>query len=163
MPGFPHASDWSAEWMLMSALRDANNWIISYDGTPSDEWGSGSSNGEMIRWLRATGLYSSVSDETGNALTLNPGNNTILISCDSHMLGNPAHAGEPEDDHWFVLKSAIVEGDAATVDFRFWCWGEPTQWVNDRRADANKVGTPLAPLPKAQFLAEYFGYILAKR
>jgi hypothetical protein len=28
MPNSP-AADWSAEWMLMSALRDASNWVIS--------------------------------------------------------------------------------------------------------------------------------------
>jgi Putative peptidoglycan binding domain len=164
MPGFPHAADWSAEWMLMSALRDASNWVISYDGTPSDEWGAGSSNREVTHWLRATGLFGKVSCETGNALKLNPGNDIILVACDSHMLGNPSHPGGPEDDHWLVLRSAIIGEDNATVNFRFWCWGEPIQWVNDRRADQTRVGTPLpGPLSKSQFLNEYFGYIRAQR
>jgi hypothetical protein len=80
------------------------------------------------------------------------------------MLGNSPHAGGPEDDHWFVLRSAIIEENNAAVNFRFWCWGEKIQWVNDRRANQTQVGTPLpGPLSKSQFLDEYFGYILAKR
>jgi hypothetical protein len=161
---FQHAHDWCAEWMLMSALRDASNWVISYDGTPSDQWGAGSSNRELIHWLRATGRFSQVSYKTGNALRLNPGNDIVLVACDSHMLGNSPHAGGPEDDHWFVLRSAIIEENNAAVNFRFWCWGEKIQWVNDRRANQTQVGTPLpGPLSKSQFLDEYFGYILAKR
>ena len=157
-----------AEWMMMSALRDANNIIISYDGVPSDKWGAGSTDGEVARWLRATNLFSSVTAKTGgseehnfdHASQLVPGSDVIMISCDSHMLGNDASPGGPTDDHWFVLKSAIIE-HSGTVDFRFWCWGEKTQWVNDRRKALNK-GSP-DDLQKTQFTAEYFGYMIAKR
>src|SRR5260370_839851 len=38
MPNFPQAADWGAEWMMMSALRDASNLFFSYEGTPSDTW-----------------------------------------------------------------------------------------------------------------------------
>jgi hypothetical protein len=165
-------ANWGAEWMMMSALRDANNYIISYDGTPSDHWGDGSSDRELARWLRASGLFRSVSantddDEEHNvehALKLVPGNDIIMISCDSHMLGNPPpKGGKPDDDHWFVLRSAIIEQSDGSVDFRFWCWGEPTRWVSERRADPKAVGTPLPPLPKLQFKAEYFGYLIGER
>ena len=61
------------------------------------------------------------------------------------------------DDHWFVLKSAITE-QSGTVDFRFWSWALPTQWVNDYRA---AVGA--GRLQKTQFINEYFGYLIAKR
>jgi Putative peptidoglycan binding domain len=163
-PNFSHAADWSAEWMLMSALRDANNWVISYDGTPSDKWGAGSSNREVTHWLRATGLFSKVSyekvsHETGAALRLNPGNDIVLMACDSHMLGNPPQSGGPEDDHWLVLRSAIIDEDNATVNFRFWSWGMEIQWMNDWRVDHINLG----PLSKSQFLNECFGYIRAKR
>ena len=166
----PHAHDWSAEWMMMSALRDANNYVFSYDGMPSDRWGAGSSDGELARWLRATRLFSSVSAQTGrseahnfdHASQLRPGSDVILVACNSHMLGNPMPADGISDDHWFVLKSAIVERNR-TVDFKFWCWGEPVQWVNDRRADSTKTPPLPNPLPKAQFLREYFGYLIARR
>jgi hypothetical protein len=157
-PNFSHAADWSAEWMLMSALRDASNWVISYDGTPSDQWGEGSSNREMVHWLRATEQFSQVSYATGNALRLNPGNDIVLVACDSHMLGNPPRPGGPEDNHWLVLRSAIIEENNATVNFRFWSWGEQIRWMNEWRADRK-----LGPLSKSQFMNEYFGYILARR
>jgi hypothetical protein len=163
----PKARDAIAEWMMMSALRDANNYIFSYDGTPSDSWGAGSTDGEVARWLRATNLFSSVSAKTGgseehnfaHAAQLIPGSGVIMVSCDSHMLGNPLGAGGIDDDHWFVLKSAITEHNG-TVDFRFWCWGEPAQWVNDRR---NRPNIAAGDLPKTQFTDEYFGYLIAKR
>jgi V8-like Glu-specific endopeptidase len=167
----PNARAAVAEWMMMSALRDANNYIFSYEGVPSDKWGAGSTDREVARWLRATNLFGSVTAKTGGseehnfyyASQLVPGSNAIMISCDSHMLGNPMPTGGITDDHWFVLKSAITDF-GGTIDFRFWSWGEPTQWVNDRRADPNKVGTPLpGNLQKAQFTDEYFGYLIAKR
>ena len=166
----PNARAAVAEWMMMSALRDANNYVFSYDGIPSDKWGAGSSDGEVARWLRATNLFSSVTAKTGrserhnfdHASRLVPGKDVIMISCDSHMLGNPK-SPTITDDHWFVLRSAITD-HGVTVDFRFWSWGEPIQWVNDRRADPIKVGTPLpGDLQKTQFTAEYFGYLIAKR
>jgi hypothetical protein len=99
-PNFSHAADWSAEWMLMSALRDANNWVISYDGTPSDKWGAGSSNREVTHWLRATGLFSKlsyekVSYETGDALRLNPGNDISSYGVRFAYAWTPAPVGCP--------------------------------------------------------------------
>jgi hypothetical protein len=167
----PNARAAIAEWMMMSALRDANNYVFSYEGVPSDEWGVGSTELEVARWLRATNLFSSVEANTGrrdehnfaNASKLIPGNDVILVLCDAHMLGNTMATGGISANHWFVLKSAIIELSGA-VDFSFWCWGEPTQWVNDRRADSAKVGTPLpGDLSRTQFTDEYFGYIIAER
>lgn len=167
----PNARTAIAEWMMMSALRDANNYIFSYDGVPSDEWGAGSSDGELARWLRATNLFSSVTAKTGgsedhnyaHASQLIPGSDIILVACDSHMLGNDLEPGGPEDNHWFVLKSAITERNGI-VDFRFWCWGEPAQWANDRRNNPSRFNGPVpGDLPKTQFIADYFGYMIAKR
>jgi hypothetical protein len=169
----PGAKFRSAEWMMMSALRDANNRWFSYDGTPREQWGDGSSNGEVADWLRATNLFKSVTVKDGgseehnwdHASKLIPGNDIILIACDSHMLGNPAPSGGAEDDHWFVLRSGITEKNGV-VDFRFWCWGEPIQWVNDRRNDPSHFDAT-NPMPgdlhKQQFTDDYFGYLIAKR
>jgi hypothetical protein len=51
------------------------------------------------------------------------------------MLGHPPQSGAPEDDHWLVLRSAIIDEDNATVNFRFWSWGMEIQWGNDWRVD----------------------------
>ena len=169
--GRPNARAAIAEWMMMSALRDANNYIFSYDGVPSDNWGAGSTDGEVSRWLRATNLFSSVTAKTGgseehnfaHASQLIPGSDAIMVSCDSHMLGNDLGAGGISNDHWFVLKSNIVERNGK-VDFRFWCWGEPAQWVNDRRNDPSHFAGPVpGDLQKTQFTDEFFGYMIANR
>ena len=164
---FALADQWGADWMLMSSLRDANNRIISYDGTPTDKWGAGSTDHEMVNWLEATQLFSSVSSSASrqahnfaSAAALNPRTDILILSIDSHMLGNPENK-PPEDDHDIVLRSAIIEGTNATVDFQYWSWGEPTQWINDRRTKT--VQPPLPDLLKAQFTDEFFGDVVARR
>src|SRR5260370_7296183 len=126
--------------MMMSALRDASNLFFSYEGTPSDTWGVGSSDGDMARWLRATSLFRSVTVETGRgvehdfgaAAKLVPGNDTIILSIDSHMLGNAGH-GKAEDDHDIVLKSAIIQPTPDTVAFRFCSCADPVHSLTHRR------------------------------
>jgi hypothetical protein len=154
-----------ADWMVMSALRDSENFVLDYEGTPSEDWSAGTSNREIVKWLEATGLFRTVSNEAGSstrpfshAAGLDPGPGPIVIlTIDSHMLGNPLE-GDPDDNHFVVLHSKITEIDAVHVDFKYWCWADPTQWVSERRA---RLHPPLGPLEKAQFIREYFGAIIA--
>jgi hypothetical protein len=158
-------ADLSAEWMMMSALRDANNWIISYDGTPSDDWGSGSSNSEVADWLRATGVFKDVSEADGRgsqhnlaaAAKLDPQTSVVILSIDSHMLGNDDH-GPPDDNHNAILQSPIVVNNNGTVEFNVWSWGMAVDLVSNYRS---KLSTPA--LSQAQFTAEYFGAVVATR
>ena len=159
-PSFPgNGLAWGADWMMMSALRDDNNWVFDYTGTIDEGWGEGSSNGEMRRWLEATNLFTSVSVETGSAektldhaSTLDPVKNVILIACDSQMLGNSPSA-TPQDNHWFVLKSPIRFVNNR-VEFRQWTWARPVQEVNAMRG---------SNLSKSEFESTFFGYAIGKR
>lgn len=155
---------WGADWMMMSALRDANNWVIDYEGTPSDDWGEGSSNGEMRRWLSATGLYRSVSHDDDRdfdkAIKLDPVSDLVLIACDSQMCGNPTQP--PKDNHWFVLKSPIrLNNSNNTVDFRLWTWGENVTTVTALRKRMGR--TAGGALSKTEFEDSYFGCMVGKR
>lgn len=77
------------------------------------------------------------------------------------MLGNDDHKPH-QNNHDIVLRSAIIEGPNATVDFQYWCCGgDPAQWINDRRTKL--VQPPLADLLKVQFTDEFFGYVIARR
>jgi hypothetical protein len=167
--------NWGCEWMLMAALRDANNWVFAYDSLKPDGWGAGSSNGEVVNWLKATGRFRSVSFDKEDPLTMNPGNDVILVACDSHMLGNPKKCGKPDDDHFFVLRSDIKRSaqlcchgqppkcNTDVVDFRFWSWGESYQFVSERLCDIAWNNPVPGPLPRSQFVEEYFGHITARR
>jgi hypothetical protein len=95
--------------------------------------GDGSSDDDMENWLGAIGVFRSASQQTGenaqhnfdHAAGLVPDADTIvLLSIDSHMLGNRAHPS-PKATHSCRLHSRIVEQPAGTVDFKFWCWAEP--------------------------------------
>jgi hypothetical protein len=159
------AIKWGAEWMMMSALRDANNWIISYDGTPSDNWGSGSSNSEVADWLRATGVFKDVSEADGRgsknsfaaAAKLDPQTSVVILSVDSSMFEQTS-TGPGDDNHNAVLKSPIIVKPDGTVDFDVWTWGGPVAPVSKIRSSYNQSG-----LSQAQFMAEYFGAVIATR
>jgi len=159
------AIKWGAEWMMMSALRDANNFIISYDGTPSDEWGSGSSNGEVADWLRATGVFKDVSEADGRgsknnfaaAAKLDPLASVVILSIDSRMF-DETPTGPGNDTHNAVLKSPVTVQEDGTVDFDVWTWGNPVGPVSALRATYHQPG-----LSPAQFIAEYFGAVVATR
>lgn len=159
------AIKWGAEWMMMSALRDANNWIISYDGTPSDDWGSGSSNGEVADWLRATGVFKDVSEADGRgskndfgaAKKLDPLTSVVILSIDSRMFDETPR-GPGNDTHNAVLKSPVTVQADGTVDFDVWTWGGPVGAVSALRASYHQAG-----LSPAQFTAEYFGAVVATR
>ena len=157
------AIKWGAEWMMMSALRDANNWVISYDGTPGDEWGSGSSNGEVADWLRATGVFKDVAEADGRgsknhfaaATKLDPQATVVILSIDSRMFDDTT-TGPGKDSHNAVLKSTVAVQADGTIDFDVWTWGAPVGPVSALRASYNQPG-----LSQAQFTAEYFGAVIA--
>jgi hypothetical protein len=162
-PGWAQkAQKWGADWMMMSALRDANNWVIDYDGTPTDDWGEGSTNREMRRWFSATGLYRSVSDDDDRnfdkAIKLDPISDLVLIACDSQMCGNDPEPNGPEDNHWFMLKSPIQLKNNSIVEFRLWTWGENVMDINALRTKMGK-----GALSKTEFESTYFGHLVGKR
>jgi hypothetical protein len=56
----------SAEWMIMSALRDTENGFFDYGGTPDEQFSCITMPGAVVKWLKATAIYRDVSDETPN-------------------------------------------------------------------------------------------------
>ena len=56
------------DWMVLSALRDSENMLVDYEGTPSGDW-PGSPDGtmdlEIIKWLKACGAFKTVENKSG--------------------------------------------------------------------------------------------------
>ena len=139
----------SADWMAMSAIRDSENAWFDYEGTPAEHWEGGTSDGEMVSWLRATNLYASVKEDdtrtVAAAKKLIPNaNRRVILSVDSGMVGNP-HSGE--DDHFISMRTPIKTNPDGTISFDYWTWGQ---------------GVRSATMSTADFERDYYGAIIAE-
>jgi len=132
----------SADWVAMSALRDASNLVLDFEGMPDETTAAGTSSAEVAAWLRATGCYSSVSDE-GNwfftkgldhAEGLSPSDTTdVVLLINAHILDQSARDGVRKSsefiarafpNHFVVLETPITEPTADEVAFTCWTWGD---------------------------------------
>jgi hypothetical protein len=145
-----------ADWMVMSALRDSENFIFDFEGTPQEDFSGGTSGGEIASWLRATQLFSRVSDDTApilgedlaQAKTLNPtANRKVILFIDTNMVDTTRAKGKSK--HFVNLRSKVSQLANGNVDFTYWTWGDPP--------------TPVAqPLTKSRFESTYMGSITAE-
>lgn len=139
----------SADWMAMSAIRDSENAFFDYEGTPAEHWEGGTTDGEIVSWLRSTNLYASVTENDTRTIAaakkLTPtANRRVILSVDSGMVGNP-HSGE--DDHFISMRSAIKTNPDTTISFDYWTWGQ---------------GVKTATMSVADFERDYYGSITAE-
>ncbi len=131
----------SADWVAMSALRDSENAVLDFEGMPSEDVAGLTTPAEMADWLRATGLYTDVSDEgnwyftkgLGHALGLRPAPDTdVVMLINAHVLTSAAVVGHKKSDnfilsafpnHFVVLRSAVTQPTPGEVEFDCWTWG----------------------------------------
>lgn len=146
-----------ADWMVMCSLRDEENLILDYNGTPDEEVRGATEPSEIANWLRATGLYSVVREEADSfhkyglthakSVGVAPNVDTIFYV---HSRILPFGADKPgfldTANHFLLLRSSVKE-IGEDVEFRFWSWGDP-----DKTARTSKK----------EFSENYFGNILAK-
>ena len=154
----------SADWVAMSSLRDVTNTFLDFEGMPSEDVSAMSLPADVAAWLRATGLYSSVSDEGNWYLTkglahaegLSPGSDTdVVLLINAHVLTSSAASGHKKSDefilsafpnHFVVLRSRVTEPTPDEVEFDCWTWG----------ADVH------VRIPKSVFVANYYGAVIAR-
>jgi hypothetical protein len=145
-----------ADWMVMSALRDSENGWFDFEGTPQEDFSGGTSGGEVASWLRSTGLFAKVSDDTApilgedldQAKTLNPtANRKVIMFVDTNMVDSTRKKGKGK--HFLVLRSKVTQLASGDVDFIYWTWGDPPAHVTQ-------------PLPKTRFESTYLGSITAE-
>lgn len=151
-----------AEWILMSSMRDDENWFFDYEGTPEEDISASTTPGEIEKWLAATDLFSKVKEEANlyftkgldHALELEFNNNTENILLIHSYLLRGAGAVNKKDDsfilnsfpnHWVVLNSK-VKHESGRVKLDVWSWG----------------GIYTIDVPEQTFKANYYGAVIAE-
>jgi hypothetical protein len=139
-----------ADWMMMAALRDSTNRLLPYTRTSGLSEAAAAITTPRIlrRWLRATGLYGDVRDETNlvlrqpmaHATGLTPTRERdVFLLVAQEMFRTPATRLRRLRDrtvsllpnHWVLQRSAL-ETDGRTVALRFWSWGADYQGALER-------------------------------
>ena len=153
----------AAEWVIMSSLRDDENWLLDFEGTPEDDLSGATTPGEIQDWLDETGLYSSVKDQanlvinedTTHAMNLTVNNNTDnILLIHSHLLRGATAVSNKKSDEFilqsfpnhFVILESNVTLTSGKVKLDVWSWG--SLYTID--------------VPKATFEANYYGAVIAK-
>ena len=164
-----HSMPDTADWMLLSALRDSENLLIPYLGEPhtlGDRAAGVTLPMTLTGWLTATALYQPVE----NATTVLPGvdNNRLVTliptsNVDAVLLINstfnanlfptlasrpatpPVMAGIHLPDHYVLVTAPCQLDMAMWLNVEFWTWG---------RTISGWVGT-------SDFGSRYFGMIVA--
>jgi hypothetical protein len=149
--------------------------VLDYHGVPDDgdyDLRGATSPDELAEWLRATGLYQSVRNETSIHSTFPlshakrqyvvPKADTILFVHSSIL---PCGGKKPGifdwANHFLLLRSPLVEGRDGQgrdiVEFDFWSWGSNIIHCNE----APPCGPGTACPTKEQFEDNYYGAIQA--
>lgn len=137
-----------ADWMLMSALRDSENWIFDFEGSADETIAMRTSAREMSGWYRKTGFYSSVEYTNDTSLakikTIRKTSNNHIAFWIKVGLINNLQTGA----HMITIESPIIINETANnITFNYWSYGtEP-------------VKTLITSLDN--FKANYYGAIIA--
>jgi hypothetical protein len=131
-----------ADWMVMGALRNNDDAIFVWNGDPSQEAAGMTFPEEIVKWLHATGLYRSIDNQVGNAvsslsskgynsaegLTLDEGVDIICL-VQANMVPQ-IHAATTKGflasfpNHWVVLIGPVMQLlTNKRVSFAIWSFG----------------------------------------
>jgi hypothetical protein len=138
-----------ADWMVLSALRDSENEILDYQGSPSENFADGSDFLELFQWHQKSGLYTSVTMDVNTDLYHASAN--VIKDASTHIALRIKEAMiQPGDAYHIIsLESPMtVNLQNSTVSFDYWSWAYPS---------------PLTlTLTYTQFTDNYLGAIIAK-
>jgi hypothetical protein len=114
-----------ADWMILSALRDSQNEILDYEGTPEENFADGSDFSERVKWYEKSGLYTSVKGDSDTSLAhlktiTKTTKNHVSLRIDVALI-QPGSSGK----HVIALESALnIDEPNDKVTFDYWTWGE---------------------------------------
>lgn len=153
-----------ADWMLLGALRASENRLTTFRGRPEDALSAMTFPSELVRWLRATGLYADITDRTtplvpsslAAALVLAPSPTTdVFVLVNLHVLrelrqpsGRRRAASfllRAFPDHWAALVAPITPLPDDRLALRLWSWGTILE----------------GDVPRETFRANWYGAIVA--
>lgn len=153
-----------ADWMILGALRASENRLTTFRGRPEDALSAMTFPSELVRWLRATGLYADIVDRTtplvpsplATALAFAPSPTTdVFALVNLHLLrelrqpsGRRRAASfllRAFPDHWAALVAPITPLPDDRLALRLWSWGTILE----------------GDLPRATFRANWYGAIVA--
>jgi hypothetical protein len=146
----PNTMPETADWMLLSSLRDSENVFLDYLGEPNtvaDKLAGMTTPHTLAGWLSATNLYSSFDSDTNVAvpkdrqriLSLIPTSDIDVVVFLNHastigLLGQPTPTppkvnpiGIVVPDHFVLMTGPITPADdPAWIDLDIWTWGRMT-------------------------------------
>jgi len=149
---------YEADWIIMSSIRDSENWFIDYQ---SETDRGGAWGGEVAAWLRKAG-YSDVQEDwnfTMNKTAANlqkadelySKNYQVCLLIDADLLsGKSATLSRP--NHWVVLASNVRTNflmPTSNCSMRVYTWGS-LRTLPDRAMQLD------------DFVDYYYGYVAAK-
>ena len=117
-----------ADWMLMSALRDSENWLLDFQGGENEDEAMETTAEELAGWYRKTGFYSKVIYSTErtpaaiDALERNNPSNQIALAVWAKLI--------PGYEQSTSGHAITVEGDLKVdipnnrIEFDYWTWGK---------------------------------------
>jgi hypothetical protein len=162
----------TADWMLLSTLRDAENDALDYLGEPGtvrDKLAGMTLPGALVSWLKATSMYSSVEDRTNLVQTADrqalldlvpAGNSDVPLFVHHHFIAPlfPEPVGVPPQnglaniltvpDHYVLLNGrCILADDPGWTAVDCWSWGDIKRgFQGTERLFANYFGMVIATI-----------------
>jgi hypothetical protein len=166
----PGATPETAEWMLLSALRDSENIWFDYAGEPyslGDAIAGMTLPGTLAGWLSATGLFQSVADETSviqgtdpaRLLSMIPTSNIDIIlfvnSAPIYVYSAPITGAAPSatflavPNHYILVNGPFAMwSDPAWLEMDCWSWGKIIGgWQGSAFFFSNYFGQLIATTP----------------
>lgn len=114
-----------ADWMLMSSLRDSENWFFDYEGSTDESVAISTSADELSSWYEDTKLYTKVDFVTNTSLT---GIKALEKKATNHValwIKTSLIQETSDGTHMITLESQpVIDEPADTITFRYWTWGE---------------------------------------
>jgi hypothetical protein len=118
-----------ADWMLMSSLRDSENWFFDYEGAPDESTAIETPTKELKGFYTSTGLYNNVVFNEGTSVAdikaiSKTANNHVVLWIRTALLGGSG-------THVITLEGPITVDEANDkVTFDYWTWAQPVKTMN---------------------------------
>ncbi len=148
-----------ADWIILSSIRDSENWFIDYEKETDSggAWGN-----EVAAWMRKAGFTDIKEDwnyffskDVGNLVMARhwcAANYQVALLIDADMIDGTLKTLISKPNHWVVLDSTnfVILSKQHPITFPVFTWG--------RRIMIPQNG----PLNLGDFLDMYYGYIACK-